>query len=174
MPSAVRLHAVLNRSRIGTDPPFHPSPTMASLLWYLPIFRTTLASPILTPSDVVYAACATVCLNSLGPCTPTASAADAAPVFNTQYRSTTEIVWSSLAIIFASTWICVHPNVAGYKTGTRRTLWRRAKLFALAVFAPELLAVFAFFQWKGCHHLHKDFREKAKELNIGMLTGEMS
>jgi hypothetical protein len=134
---------------------------MASLLLCLSILRTAFASPVLSP------------LNYLGPRTTAALTADSAPVFNTQYRSTIEIVWSSLAIIFASTWICVHPNVAGYKIATLQVLWRRMKLFALAVFAPELLAVFAFFQWKGCHHLHKEFREKAKELNICTLAVEM-
>ncbi|TEB25703.1 hypothetical protein FA13DRAFT_1599934, partial [Coprinellus micaceus] len=64
-------------------------------------------------------------------------------------RSTIEIVWSCFTIIFASTWICVHPNVAGYKITMWQRLWQRLKLFALAIFAPELLAVFAFFQWKG-------------------------
>ena len=79
-----------------------------------------------------------------------------------------------MAIIFASTWICVHPNVAGYNTTKWQKLWKRVKLFALAVFAPELLAVFAFFQWKGCRELHKAFRDKAIELNICTLTNGMS
>ncbi|TEB25687.1 hypothetical protein FA13DRAFT_1601763, partial [Coprinellus micaceus] len=83
-----------------------------------------------------------------------------------QYRSTIEIVWSCLAIIFASTWICVHPNVAGYKTTLWQRLWKRVKLFLFAIFAPELLAVFAFFQWRGSRRLHRDFKRRAEEKNL--------
>ena len=138
---------------------------MASLLWYLILLSSTLASPVLAPSDAASATCTTVCLeNYLGSCSATmcpattCPATDASPVFNTRYRSTIEILWSCLAIIFASTWICAHPNVAGYNTTMWQRLWKRLKLFALAIFAPELLAVFAFFQWKGCRELHRDER----------------
>ena len=156
---------------------------MASLLWCLILLSSTLASPVLTPSDATGETCTamTVCLeNYLGGCltttcpATTCPAADASPVFNTQYRSTIEILWSCMAIIFASTWICVHPNVAGYNTTKWQKLKKRVILFALAVFAPELLAVFAFFQWKGCRELHKAFRDKAIELNICTLTNKMS
>ncbi|TEB25711.1 hypothetical protein FA13DRAFT_1140705 [Coprinellus micaceus] len=135
---------------------------MALLLW------STLVSPVLSPPDAFCATWAAACENYLGPRATTTQATDTSPVFNTRYRSTIEILWSCLAIIFASTWICVHPNVTGYKATTWQNLWKRVKLFILAVLAPELLAVFAFFQWKGCRELHKAFREKAKELNISV------
>ena len=150
---------------------------MASLLWYLILLSSTFASPIVAPSDAVEGTCTavTICLeNYLGTRATTCPATDASPVFNTRYRSTIEILWGCMAIIFASTWICVHPNVAGYNTTKWQKLKKRVILFALAVFAPELLAVFAFFQWKGCRELHKAFREKAVELNICTLTNEMS
>ena len=137
---------------------------MASMLWYLVFLSFTLASPVLAPSDAVCANCPTICFESYLTARATAfpattcPASDASPVFNTRYRSTIEIVWSCLAIIFASTWICVHPNVAGYNTTMWQRLGKRLKLFALAIFAPELLAVFAFFQWKGCRELHRDER----------------
>jgi cytochrome bd-type quinol oxidase subunit 2 len=88
---------------------------------------------------------------------------------NTNYQSTFEILWSCLTIIFASNWVCVHPNVAGYKTSDWQRRWERLKLCALAIFAPEILAIFAFFQWKGCRELHKRVRKVAKGLNIRTL-----
>lgn len=87
--------------------------------------------------------------------------------FDTNYRSTVEIVWSCLTVVFASSWLCVHPNVTGYKTTMWQRLRERLKLFALAVFAPELLAVFAFYQWRGCRKLYQSFKEKADKLQIG-------
>ena len=134
---------------------------MASLLWCLILLSSTLASPVLAPSDAVGETCTavTVCIeNYLWTRATTGPATDTSPVFNTRYRSTIEILWSCLTIIFASTWICVHPNVAGYNTTMWQRLGKRLKLFALAIFAPELLAVFAFFQWKGCRELHRDER----------------
>ncbi|TEB19907.1 hypothetical protein FA13DRAFT_1743723 [Coprinellus micaceus] len=142
---------------------------MALLPWYLVLLSSTLASPVLAPPDVIGTTCTNVCLEHYPPPRlTTCLTTDTAPVFNTRYRSTIEIVWSCLAIIFASTWICVHPNVAGYKTTKWQRLWKRVKLFAVAVFAPELLAVFAFFQRKGCRMLHKRFRGVAKALNISL------
>ncbi|TEB19911.1 hypothetical protein FA13DRAFT_1743734 [Coprinellus micaceus] len=126
---------------------------MASLLWNLVLLNSTLASPVLAPPDAV---CASYLESYLTTRETTCPATDTAPVFNARYRSTIEIVWSCLTIIFASTWICVHPNVAGYSTTMWQRLWKRLKLFALAIFAPEFLAVFAFYQWKGCRELYQN------------------
>ncbi|TEB25713.1 hypothetical protein FA13DRAFT_1796224 [Coprinellus micaceus] len=135
---------------------------MASPLWYLAPLSSTFAFPVLAPSDVVCGTCATVCIDCLLPRQTMRPATDTTPVFNTRYRSTIEIVWSCLTIIFASTWVCVHPNVAGYKTTMWQQLGKRLKLFALAIFAPEFLAVFAFFQWKGSRELHQNERFKTQ------------
>jgi hypothetical protein len=135
---------------------------MVLLLWSIIFLSSTFASPVLTLLDATCPVCPTcptvsseqfLAIRAISP-----PATDTSSVFNTRYRSTIEIVWSCLAIIFASTWICVHPNVAGYNT----TMWQRVRnrlmLFALAIFAPELLALSSFFQWKGCRELHQDER----------------
>lgn len=82
------------------------------------------------------------------------------------HRSTLQLVWSCLAVIFASTWVCVHPNVPGYKTTWVQRLTARVKLSAVAIFAPEFIALYAFFQWRGCHQLYQEVEGKAKELDI--------
>ncbi|TEB27481.1 hypothetical protein FA13DRAFT_1712620 [Coprinellus micaceus] len=68
---------------------------------------------------------------------------------DTNYRSTADIAWSCLLTIFACTWISVHPNVAGYRSTWCQTFAARLELMLWAVFAPELIVVFAFRQWNG-------------------------
>ncbi|TEB27261.1 hypothetical protein FA13DRAFT_1580503, partial [Coprinellus micaceus] len=62
-------------------------------------------------------------------------------------RSTTDILWTCLLTIFACTWISVHPNVVGYQSTWRQIFRARVELMLWAVFAPELIVVFAFRQW---------------------------
>ncbi|TEB25677.1 hypothetical protein FA13DRAFT_1637034, partial [Coprinellus micaceus] len=122
---------------------------MAQLLWYFVLLTSKLAFPALH-----LAAAADNSTSRLAISATTCLAVESSPAFNTQYRSTIKIVWSCLAIIFASTWVCVHPNVAGYKTTKCQRLWKHLKIFALAIFSPELLAMFAFLQWRGLFYLN--------------------
>jgi hypothetical protein len=62
-------------------------------------------------------------------------------------RSIWNIVWSSLATLFACIWVAIHPNVPGFMDGTLAKLEQRAKLLLTAVIAPELIIMFAMWQW---------------------------
>ncbi|KAF5309543.1 hypothetical protein D9619_012322 [Psilocybe cf. subviscida] len=69
--------------------------------------------------------------------------------FNTNYRSTTDIIWSCVATIFACTWISVHPNVSGFNTSWTRRMKDRVFLMFWGIAAPEFLVIFAYRQWIG-------------------------
>ncbi|KAJ3503860.1 hypothetical protein NMY22_g18104 [Coprinellus aureogranulatus] len=125
---------------------------MISLLFFLLTLCVTLGAPFPvldpdTPHPATAGRNAFVCANG--------------------HRSTVRILWSCLAVIAASTWVCVHPNVTGYQTSWQRRLKARLRLFALAVFAPEAIAMFAFAQWRGSRTLYQDVAKKAKGLEIG-------
>lgn len=130
---------------------------MATLLLYGVLLRYATALPT-SPTFVTSP-------NADSPTTNDATTSDC-PGFDTNYRSTVEIVWSCLTVIIASSWLCIHPNV----TGIRTTMWQRLRerlvLFAIAIFAPEIMAVFAFYQWWGCRKLYEKFKERAERLNI--------
>ncbi|PBK94036.1 hypothetical protein ARMGADRAFT_1164853 [Armillaria gallica] len=73
------------------------------------------------------------------------------PVFNDDGRRTVlSILWSSLATIFASIWVSVHPNVPGPKMEKKGWLYlnvlHRAELMVLTVFAPEIVTIWALRQ----------------------------
>ncbi|KAF5309544.1 hypothetical protein D9619_012323 [Psilocybe cf. subviscida] len=69
--------------------------------------------------------------------------------FDTNYRSTTDIIWSCVATIFACTWISVHPNVSGFNTSWTRRIKDRIFLMFWGIAAPEFLVIFAYRQWIG-------------------------
>lgn len=131
--------------------------TMATLLLYGALIHYAIALPAPCASDIGLGAVTSVIDKATTPDTP---------AFDTNYRSTLEIVWSCLTVIIASSWLCVHPNVTGHSTAMWQRLRERLILFGLALFAPEVMAVFAYYQWMGCRKLYRKFKERAEGLNI--------
>ncbi|KAJ3537528.1 hypothetical protein NMY22_g5561 [Coprinellus aureogranulatus] len=86
---------------------------------------------------------------------------------DSDYRSTVDILWTCLFTIFACTWISVHPNVAGYRSTWRQTFAARLELMVWAIFAPELIVVFAFRQWNGARTIRRKMNDLAEMLGSG-------
>ncbi|KIK64257.1 hypothetical protein GYMLUDRAFT_437380 [Collybiopsis luxurians FD-317 M1] len=74
-------------------------------------------------------------------------------------RSTSEIVWSCITTIFACTWVAVHPNVPFIHASNRELLWRRAKILAVALIAPEFVIIWAANQLRSAFHAVRTLRE---------------
>ncbi|KAJ3538421.1 hypothetical protein NMY22_g5172 [Coprinellus aureogranulatus] len=91
------------------------------------------------------------------------------PVFLTNYRSTVQIIWTCLTIVFASTWVCIHPHVYGYKSTLLQRIGRRIRLFSNALLFPERFVQRAFDQWMGYRRLYKDMQKCAKGLDIPLV-----
>ncbi|KAJ3538420.1 hypothetical protein NMY22_g5173 [Coprinellus aureogranulatus] len=94
---------------------------------------------------------------------------DEGPVFLTTYRSTIQIIWACLTIVFASTWVCIHPHVYGYKSTPLQRIGRRLRLFSNALLFPDRFVQRAFEQWMGYRKLYKDMRKKATKLGIPLV-----
>ncbi len=65
-------------------------------------------------------------------------------------RTVSNIVWSCLVTIFASTWLAIHPNVPGKKItdkGAISLAVERAKIMGIAIFAPEVIVGWAAEQF---------------------------
>ncbi|PBK58893.1 hypothetical protein ARMSODRAFT_899966, partial [Armillaria solidipes] len=80
------------------------------------------------------------------------------PVCVNDRRTVSNIIWSCLATIFASTWFAIHPNVPGRKITDKGAISRameRAKVMGIAILVPEVIVSWAAEQfkvaWKVCH-----------------------
>ncbi|KAJ3507445.1 hypothetical protein NMY22_g16928 [Coprinellus aureogranulatus] len=87
-------------------------------------------------------------------------------------RSTTAIVWTCLTVIFTSTWVCIHPNVPGYKTTRLERLALRARFFLNALLFPDNFVKLAFEQWMGCRRLYARMMERAGEWPAQILRAD--
>ncbi|KAH6911633.1 hypothetical protein BKA70DRAFT_1423394 [Coprinopsis sp. MPI-PUGE-AT-0042] len=74
-------------------------------------------------------------------------------MFDTNYRSIREIIWSCLSVVFACTWTAVHPNVYGYQSTYWQRTRRRTLLFLLALLMPEVNLVWSVKQWLGAREI---------------------
>jgi hypothetical protein len=70
-------------------------------------------------------------------------------------RKLFDIIWGSLATIFACTWVSVHPNVPSPNQSQLALFWRRLKMMLIAVVAPELMVGFAARQFFAARTLSK-------------------
>ncbi|KAF8072094.1 hypothetical protein FPV67DRAFT_1412022 [Lyophyllum atratum] len=71
-------------------------------------------------------------------------------------RSISDIVWSCLGTILACTWVAIHPNIAA---PSENFMARRAKIFVVALIAPELIVLWAFRQRLAARRLTRKFKE---------------
>ncbi|KAF5371524.1 hypothetical protein D9757_010367 [Collybiopsis confluens] len=71
-------------------------------------------------------------------------------------RTVLGILWTCLSVLFACTWVSVHPNVPGPNEGsTVNRLWAKTKLMIIALIAPELVLMWAVRQWYAARELTK-------------------
>jgi hypothetical protein len=65
----------------------------------------------------------------------------------THCRTIWDIVWSCLTVIFACTWLSIHPNIPAPDEGVFYVCMRRMRLMVLGVLAPEVMIFWAVRQW---------------------------
>lgn len=87
--------------------------------------------------------------------------------FNTNYRSTAEIVWSCIVTVFACTWLSVHPNVSSANSSWTLRMKDRISLMVWGIAAPEFLVIFAYRQWRGSKDITRTIRKVIKEDKLG-------
>jgi hypothetical protein len=63
-------------------------------------------------------------------------------------RGTLNIIWSSLATIFACTWRILHLNIPGFRDGPWTIKLRKVKWMAMTVLFPEFVFVRAIEELK--------------------------
>ncbi|KAH6913510.1 hypothetical protein BKA70DRAFT_1421777 [Coprinopsis sp. MPI-PUGE-AT-0042] len=98
--------------------------------------------------------------------TPFFSRADSPPEdvpFNTNYRSTADIVWSCVVTVFACTWLSVHPNVSGSNSTWKQRMTHRIYLMIWGIAAPEFLVIFAYRQWRGSKDITRVIRKVVED-----------
>ncbi|KAG6914158.1 hypothetical protein DXG01_002010 [Tephrocybe rancida] len=87
---------------------------------------------------------------------PPSSLGDLVPASSSSDRSISSIVWSCLTTIFACTWIAIHPNIP---RSNERPIFRRLKIFVMALVAPELIVLWALRQWLSSRKLAHKYKE---------------
>lgn len=78
-----------------------------------------------------------------------------AVVFGT--RTTSDIVISCLATIFACTWTAVHPNIPSPTDSWWIVFKRRMITTTYALLTPELITLWAFRQFDGAKRIAKEY-----------------
>lgn len=86
-------------------------------------------------------------------------------------RSSWDILWSSLATIFACTWSLLHLNAPGLNDSDTKILLRRIKWFLVAVLAPELIITMALAQFLEARRTVAGFSKYNHENSIRPVTG---
>lgn len=86
---------------------------------------------------------------------------------DTNYRSTSDIIWSCIATVFACTWVSVHPNLLSYDTKPAQRFKHRLSLLLWALAAPEFLVIYAYRQWLGSCDISEGVQRIVKEEKIG-------
>ncbi|KAF5366085.1 hypothetical protein D9757_012383 [Collybiopsis confluens] len=89
-------------------------------------------------------------------------------------RTALGILWSCLSVLFACTWVSVHPNVPGPNEGFARRLWTKMMLMMVALIAPELLVMWAVRQWYAAGRLPKGYKGWTKTHAFFALMGGFS
>jgi hypothetical protein len=97
---------------------------------------------------------------------PRADSLEGAP-FDTNYRSTADIVWSCIVTVFACTWLSVHPNVSGFNSSWIERMKHRLYLMIWGISAPEFLVIFAYRQWRGSKDITRVIRKVIEDDKLG-------
>jgi len=78
-------------------------------------------------------------------------------IFSDQRRSKEDIIWSSLAVIFACTWVSVRPNIPAHDDSQLKNFLRRAGLMFWTLMVPEVVIVWAMREWYAARRFTKEF-----------------
>ncbi|KAJ2918288.1 hypothetical protein MD484_g2121, partial [Candolleomyces efflorescens] len=78
----------------------------------------------------------------------------------TNYRSTTEIIWTCLSTTLFCTWVSEHPDIVGWKSTRWQRFLARSKRFLLAFVAPEQALLRALKQWMRAKHIANTMNER--------------
>jgi hypothetical protein len=78
-------------------------------------------------------------------------------IFSDQRRSREDILWSSLAVIFACTWVSVRPNIPAHDDSQLKIFLRRAGLMFWTLMVPEVVIVWAMREWYAARRFTKEF-----------------
>ncbi|KAG7085849.1 hypothetical protein E1B28_003385 [Marasmius oreades] len=75
-------------------------------------------------------------------------------------RTTAEIIWTCLSVIFLCAWTSVHPNVPNLCRSQHWALvfWDEAKITFVALIAPELMVLWSIRQWLAARKMAKGYR----------------
>jgi hypothetical protein len=80
------------------------------------------------------------------------------------------IIWSSLTVIFACTWVACHPNIPGLEETWLERKARRIKVFVIAVLAPELIAAWAIRQFLAARKTGKGVKYCMRESRSSVIS----
>jgi hypothetical protein len=70
-------------------------------------------------------------------------------------RTIWNIIWSSLATLFACIWIAIHPNIPAQNDSWGRIFIRRVWIMILALLTPEIVVAWAARQYIAANRLAK-------------------
>jgi hypothetical protein len=70
-------------------------------------------------------------------------------------RTVWNIIWTSLTVTSACTWVACHPNIPGLEETWLEMKARRIKVFVIAVLAPEVIAAWAIRQFFAARKMGK-------------------
>ncbi|KAJ8080720.1 hypothetical protein PM082_017554 [Marasmius tenuissimus] len=85
-----------------------------------------------------------------------------APFLCQEGRTTRDIIWTCLSVIFLCTWTSVHPNVPSIPRSDHwaLVLWDQTKIFFVALIAPELIVLWSIRQWFAARKMAKVYQIK--------------
>ena len=86
-------------------------------------------------------------------------------------RSIWSIIWSCLSIIFACTWIAVHPNIPGPKDSKWAVLCKRMTIMGCFIIVPEFVLGWAARQHWAARQIAKRHREHGWTMAHGFFIG---
>ncbi|KAJ8080762.1 hypothetical protein PM082_017596 [Marasmius tenuissimus] len=82
------------------------------------------------------------------------------PLSSRETRTTASIIWSCLSMIILCTWTSVRPNVPSVPRSGHEALvyWDKAKIFCVALLAPELIVLWSIRQWFAARKMAKAYQ----------------
>lgn len=80
----------------------------------------------------------------------------------THCRTIWNIIWSSLATIFACAWVSVHRNIPDPDSGSITVTLERVKITIWALLVPEYIIAWAIRQWIVANSISKEFEELSR------------
>jgi hypothetical protein len=73
-------------------------------------------------------------------------------------RSIWDIIWSCLVIIFACTWVAIHPDIPTQPRGQWQKFWESVLYFVGALIVPEAIIVEAWIERFQARELAKKYQ----------------